>query len=173
MINNEPWLLRTISLKTRTRTQPFCDAVRSRDHRYVISGIEVASYRGEFFYTGFEAAYVFPLAYEGHWIDNNYSRWITIPPEKGGTINSVQNGLLLRTDIHQLFDNYDFLIKPDVCILTFPKDIVTNNLRIIIRLCSLCLIIAVLPASILIRGFLATLNDLLISFYVGTSGRLS
>src|ERR1700733_2579641 len=98
MTNNEPWLLRTISLKTRTCTQPFRDAVRSRDHRCVISGIEVASYRGEFFYTGFEAAHVFPLAYEGHWIDNNYSRWITIPPEKGGTINSVQNGLLLRTD---------------------------------------------------------------------------
>ena len=120
MINNEPWLLRTISLKTRTRTQPFCDAVRLRDHGCVIPGIEVASYRGEFFYTGFEAAHVFPLAYEGHWIHNNYSRWITIPLEKGGTINYVQNGLLLRTDIHQLSDSYDFSINRDVCMPIFP-----------------------------------------------------
>ena len=69
--------------------------------------------------TRFEAAHVFPLAYEGHWIDNNYSYWITIPPEKGGTINSVQNGLLLRTDIYQLFDSYDFSINPNVCMPTF------------------------------------------------------
>ncbi|XTI92473.1 hypothetical protein V2W45_1472037 [Cenococcum geophilum] len=107
-------LLRTISLKTRTCSQPFCDAVRSRDHRCVISGIEVTSYRGEFSYTGFEAAHVFPLAYEGHWIDNNCSRWITIPPEKGGTINSVQNGLLLRTDTP--IDNYKIMFfMPNYC----------------------------------------------------------
>jgi len=31
-------------------------------------------------------------------------------------LNSVQNGLLLSSDIHQLFDNYAFSIKPDVCI---------------------------------------------------------
>jgi hypothetical protein len=63
---------------------------------------------------GFEAAHIFPLAYEGHWNDNGYSRWITIPPENGGTINSVQNGLLLRSDIHQLFDSYIVSVNPDV-----------------------------------------------------------
>ncbi|KAL9099258.1 MAG: hypothetical protein Q9163_005223, partial [Psora crenata] len=28
-------------------------------------------------------------------------------------INSKQNGLLLRSDVHQLFDTYDFSINPD------------------------------------------------------------
>jgi hypothetical protein len=57
---------------------------------------------------GFEAAHIFPLAYEGHRIQPENTR--------GGTINSVQNGLLLRSDIHQLFDSYDLSINPDVCL---------------------------------------------------------
>jgi hypothetical protein len=31
-----------------------------------------------------------------------------------GFINSVQNGLLLRSDIHQLFHGHDVSINPDV-----------------------------------------------------------
>jgi hypothetical protein len=65
---------------------------------------------------GFEAAHIFPLAYEGHWSQFNYGRWISLPSETGGTINSVQNGILLRNDIHALFDGYAFSINPDVCI---------------------------------------------------------
>lgn len=64
---------------------------------------------------GFEAAHIFPLAYLGHWNDNDFSRWIDDPSPIGGPMNSIQNGLLLRTDIHQLFDNYFFSINPDVC----------------------------------------------------------
>jgi hypothetical protein len=66
---------------------------------------------------GFEAAHIFPLAYEQHWNNQGYSRWLSIIPDTGGSINSVQNGLLLRGDIHQLFDMYEFSINPDVCIL--------------------------------------------------------
>jgi hypothetical protein len=175
MVSDEPWLLRTISLQTGTRTQAFRDAVRSRDRQCAISGEEVPSYGGEPFYMGFEAAHIFPLAHEGHWIDNNYDRWITIPPEKGGVINSVQNGLLLRGDIYQLFDSYNLSINPDVYMpYIFCKHIVANNyLRIITRLCSLSLIRRVLSAGVLAKNFLMTVDDLLISFYVGTSGRLS
>ncbi|KAF1808661.1 hypothetical protein P152DRAFT_462221 [Eremomyces bilateralis CBS 781.70] len=111
-VNNEPWLLRTISHSTGTRTDSFRNAIRSRDRRCVISGQKaVGAYRNN--WRGFEAAHVFPLAYEGDWTQHGYDRWITIPPEKGGTINSVQNGMLLRTDIHQLFDSYDLSIDPD------------------------------------------------------------
>ncbi|KAF1816448.1 hypothetical protein P152DRAFT_464000 [Eremomyces bilateralis CBS 781.70] len=81
-VNNEPWLLRTISHTTGTRVKPFCAATRARDRRCVISG-------------------------------NGYDRGITIPPEKGEAINSVQNGLLLRTDIHELFDMFNISINPD------------------------------------------------------------
>jgi HNH endonuclease len=65
------------------------------------------------YWDGFKAAHIFPLAYEGHWIDQNYDRWITIQPIRGGSINSVQNGLLLDANIHQLFNVYGISINPD------------------------------------------------------------
>lgn len=63
---------------------------------------------------GFEAAHIFPLAYLGYWNEHGFN-WIADPSPAGGPINSAQNGLLLRADIHQLFDNYFFSINPDVC----------------------------------------------------------
>jgi len=59
-------------------------------------------------------AHIFPLAYEDHWRNDGYDRWITVPLASGGSINSVQNGLLLDSAIHQLFDSYSFSINPDV-----------------------------------------------------------
>ena len=66
-------------------------------------------------YRGFQAAHVFPLAYESTWIGQDYGRWITEVSTKGGSINSVQNGLLLSSEVHQLFDDYSLSINPDVC----------------------------------------------------------
>jgi hypothetical protein len=112
-VNNEPWLVRTISHSTGTRVKSFCDAVRSRDRQCVISGEKaVGAHLNR--WRGFEAAHIFPLAYESHWTEHGYDRWITIPLENGGTINSVQNGLLLESAVHQLFDSYDLSINPDV-----------------------------------------------------------
>ena len=108
-------MLRTISVQTGTRVQSFRDAVRSRDRRCVVSGRRVIG--AEFGkWNGFQAAHIFPLAYEGHWREHNFSRWITLPPTTGDNINSVQNGLLLTNTLHSLFDTYDFAINVDVCI---------------------------------------------------------
>ena len=120
-VNDEAILTRTISITTGTRIQEFRDRVRQRDGRCVVPKTEnlsaaVGSWTG--FWTGFEAAHIFPLAYEQNWNNENFSRWITIPATRGGTINSVQNGLLLQTNIHQLFDTYFFSINPDV---SFPQ----------------------------------------------------
>ena len=109
--------MRTISLASGTRVAEFRDAVRQRDKRCVITGEPVL--RAEHgIWRGFQAAHIFPLAYEGHWIEHNYGRWIDIPPmkESAGSINinSVQNGILLRDDIHTLFDGYDISINPNV-----------------------------------------------------------
>ena len=106
-----------ISQQTTNRTQSFCDAVRSRDGQCVITG-QQAPDAANGRWDGLQAAHIFPLAYEGHWNQSNYPGLITIPPasEAAGNINSVQNGLLLRNDIHQLFDSYDFSINPDVCL---------------------------------------------------------
>ena len=96
-----------------TRVAAFRKAVRERDRRCIITG--KLARRAEYgIWRGFEAAHIFPLAYEGHWNQHNYGRWITIQPDTGGSINSVQNGLLLRSDIHDLFDGYDISINPDV-----------------------------------------------------------
>jgi hypothetical protein len=107
-----------ISQQTGNRTQSFCDAVRSRDGQCVITG-QQAPDADNGNWDGLQAAHIFPLAYEDHWNQSNYSNLITIPPasETAGSINSVQNGLLLRNDIHHLFDCYDFSINPDVCLL--------------------------------------------------------
>jgi hypothetical protein len=145
-----------------------------RDRRCVISGTEAVG-ADVGFWTGFGAAHVFPLAYEGHWIAHNYSRWITIPPEKGESIHSVQNGMLLRSDVHQLFDSYALSINPDVCIpYIFFKGILADSyLRTITRSYSSPPIRIISLANILIRGFWMTLNDLLISSCVGISDRQS
>ena len=114
-LSNEPILTRMISTKTGTRVEDFRHSIRSRDRRCIISGEEAVNAdigRWE----GFEAAHIFPLAWEGHWKESNFDQWITIPPKKGGSINSIQNGILLREDIHSMFDSYDLSINPDVCI---------------------------------------------------------
>jgi hypothetical protein len=63
---------------------------------------------------GFQAAHFFPLAYEEMWKCNNFARWITIPPTTGGSINSVQNGILLDSGTHEQFDAFLFSINPTV-----------------------------------------------------------
>ncbi|KAF2177197.1 hypothetical protein K469DRAFT_733016 [Zopfia rhizophila CBS 207.26] len=113
-VNNEPWLVRTISYASGTGTQTFSDAVRSRDRRCIISGREALDADDDN-WRGFEAAHIFPLAYEGYWSDYNYGRWITIPPANPtkGSIILMQNGLLLDSAIHQEFDGYDLSVNPD------------------------------------------------------------
>jgi hypothetical protein len=175
-INNETPLLRMISLQTGTRVQAFTDAVRSRDRQCVITR-RVAINADDDDWTGFEAAHIFPLAYEQYWQEFNYGRWIKSPSNgeeiKGGKINSVQNGLLLSSDIHQLFDTYQFSINPDVCINTFLIFFVTANnyLRTITRLYTFVLMGMALLGISSIKDLSMILKDQLTSFYVGISDR--
>ena len=73
-------------------------------------------------WTKLEAAHVFPLESENLWNQFGYSRWITNMNETTGIskINSVQNGLLMKRDLHSAFDQYFFSINPDVCTLGGP-----------------------------------------------------
>jgi hypothetical protein len=106
-----------VSQQTGTRTQSFCDAVRSRDRQCVITGRQAPDPDNDR-WDGLQAAHIFPLAYQSHWNQSNLSSLITIPPasQTAGNINSVQNGLLLRNDIHHLFNCYGLSINPDVCL---------------------------------------------------------
>jgi hypothetical protein len=98
-----------ISSKATPRLKAFSDAVRKRDMGCAISGLSVSDDDWE----GLEAAHIWPIAYAGDWNAQQLDKHITIPAE-GSNINSVQNGILLRTDIHHVFDSYNFSIDTKV-----------------------------------------------------------
>jgi len=94
-LNNKPWLVRTNSVTARTRIAAFRDAVRKRDGRCVITG-KVARGAESDDWDGFEAAHVFPLAYQGHWGGYDYDRWVTILAATGSSINSVSEWIAIQ-----------------------------------------------------------------------------
>ncbi|KAG0633420.1 hypothetical protein HOY80DRAFT_991710 [Tuber brumale] len=94
--------------------QPGNYYIVTNDSRCVITGRPaVLGHIGR--WRGFEATHIFPLAYEEQWNDSDYSRFITIPPaiDSHGPIYSVQNGILLTSDMQQFFDSYDLAINAD------------------------------------------------------------
>ncbi|KAG0134057.1 hypothetical protein HOY82DRAFT_482005 [Tuber indicum] len=130
-VTDETPLTRTTTLPAGTRVESFRDAVRERDRRCVITGTRVLlPHLGR--WRGFEVTHIFPLAYEGHWNDHNYGSWITIPPadEPHGSINSVQNGILLTMEIHDFFSSCDLAINPDdnYKIVCFTPDLARYNI---------------------------------------------
>ena len=117
-INDEPWLVRTRSIGPGgPRTPSFKHAIRQRDGRYVLTGeIATTGYAG--LWCGFQAAHLFPISHATEWAQEGYGSWISPEyiPQSGGTINSVQNGMLIQNTYHELFDNYLIAINPDVSI---------------------------------------------------------
>jgi HNH endonuclease len=117
-VSDEPWLARLISYVISGREDVFRDGVRARDMKCVITGVRnrIAQWGH---WEGFQAAHVFPLPLETLWIQFDYGRWITNMDGVTGDskINSVQNGLLLSSNAHSLFDQYMIGINPDVSIL--------------------------------------------------------
>ncbi|PUU73050.1 hypothetical protein B9Z19DRAFT_1035641 [Tuber borchii] len=113
-ITDEVALTRTSSMTSGTRVESFRQAVRERDGGCIATG-RPAPLAHLGWWMNFETAHVFPLAYEKLWNDCNYSRFITDPPAdpSHGTINSVQNGILLTREMHYAFDNYSWSINPD------------------------------------------------------------
>ena len=133
IVNNEPWLVRTRSVGLFALEDSFRDALRERDHRCVITGLP--AYHAKYGpWTGFTATPIFPLTHERHWVTHGDDKWITIPGSSG-PITSVQNGMLLRSDISTLFESYILAINPDVSIISiFLGAPTTNNpLRTVTR----------------------------------------
>ena len=110
MINNEVPLIRAYSTQSGSRLASYRSAVLERDRKCLVTGVpafDSAPY--------LHAAHIFPLAFEGHWITQNYKRWIAEPSSSSDSkINSARNGLTLRSDVHAQFDAYAFAINPDV-----------------------------------------------------------
>ncbi|EER37218.1 conserved hypothetical protein [Histoplasma capsulatum H143] len=116
----------------------FRDGVRARDGRCVITG-DLNQFAPFGRWTGFDAAHVFPLQHENIWIDQGYSCWVTNMEDEVGAsrINSTQNGLLLRRDVHALFDSYILSINPDdgYKIISFGLDNARVDGRILDPIC--------------------------------------
>jgi HNH endonuclease len=117
-VSDKPWLARLISYSLSNREDGFRDGVRARDRKCVITGNpnNLAQYGR---WDMFQATHIFPMHLENLWIQFDYGRWITnMDGVTGATkMNSVQNGLLLLSHVHSLFDQYMIGINPDVSIL--------------------------------------------------------
>ncbi|PUU82980.1 hypothetical protein B9Z19DRAFT_1149666 [Tuber borchii] len=120
--NNEPWMARTISVGAQAPPEEFRDAVRVRDRGCFITG---QTARGAAYgdWTGYTATPIFPVTHEQDWATHGHDSWITIPGTRG-PLTSVQNGMLLRSDISHLFENYHLSINPDdgYKIVSFIRD---------------------------------------------------
>ena len=171
-VNNEPWLVRTRSVGPDAPPESFRNAVRERDYRCVITGVHaIDAVWGD--WTGYTATPIFPLTHEQHWNTLGYDWWITIPGSRG-LITSVQNGMLLRSDLAILFESYILSINPDVSMASIFLGVPTtyNPLRMITRSSPSGAIITALLAPVSIRTSVKISNDPLINSYAGTSDRL-
>ncbi|KAI9762699.1 MAG: hypothetical protein M1840_001166 [Geoglossum simile] len=112
-VSNEAWLHRVISYSVSGRDNSFRDGVRARDGKCVISGIRKKSTASN--WSPFEASHIFPLELESLWVQFNYGRWVDDIDDDAGIskINSCQNGLLLRSDVHKDFDQYLLSVNSD------------------------------------------------------------
>jgi hypothetical protein len=89
--------------------------VRARDGKCVFTGIvNPRAHLNN--WAGWEACHIFPLEKESFWVENNFDRWITNTHSgnHSAPIHSIQNGFLLTSHLHQLFDDYSISVNPDV-----------------------------------------------------------
>ncbi|OBT53081.1 hypothetical protein VE04_05710 [Pseudogymnoascus sp. 24MN13] len=102
------------SMKLSSRTKSFHVRVIARDDQCVISGTPHPKDEAP---TSFSTCHIFPFARERTWVEKGMARFITDeehPARENDTkIHSVQNGLLLRDDIHSSFDAYALTVNVD------------------------------------------------------------
>lgn len=87
----------------------------------------------------FNTVHIFPLNAENVWIQCGYGRWITDMDDTNrvSKINSLQNGMLLREDIHSMFDQYLISVNPDdhSKIVVFEEDMDRLDGRVLDPVC--------------------------------------
>lgn len=70
-------------------------------------------------FAGFDAVHIFPVANEDEWVNEGYERFMRdgakLEDVSLTKINSAQNGLLMRSDIHALWVAWGVGINADVC----------------------------------------------------------
>ena len=102
-------------LETGTQDGSFCDAVRRKDRRCIITDDPVrVAHAGR--WRSFDSCQVFPLAYKGKWKEIGYVSLSDPLTNKsdGYCIHSVSGGILLNCTIHRYFNAYKMTINPDI-----------------------------------------------------------
>ncbi|KAJ3497570.1 hypothetical protein NLJ89_g10332 [Agrocybe chaxingu] len=85
---------------------------RARDGKCLITGLQTLTFRR------LKVAHIFPRAHDAEWIRKGYPSKITDTADEacmGGPskIDSVQNVITLRSDLHDAWDNYEFGVNPN------------------------------------------------------------
>ncbi|KAK9489836.1 HNH endonuclease-domain-containing protein [Lipomyces doorenjongii] len=116
LITNEFCITRVLSYTVSGRDESFRRRVRERDGKCVITGVVNPKRLVDANdWTGYHAAHIFPLSAEQWFIQSDFSRWITNREDGHDTgINSCQNGLLMATHVHALFDNFSSYFNDDL-----------------------------------------------------------
>ncbi|KAK9236183.1 hypothetical protein V1525DRAFT_407797 [Lipomyces kononenkoae] len=112
-VSHEQCITRAYSRTVSRRDRHFREQVRARDGKCVITGnSNPAAHRG--YWSGFEAAHIFPSSHEELFKALDFPRHITLKAGCSDSgINSCQNGLLMQSNVHQQFDSFGFGIDPD------------------------------------------------------------
>ncbi|EAW10400.1 HNH endonuclease signature motif containing protein [Aspergillus clavatus NRRL 1] len=101
---------RTLSLSNTARNASFAQQVRARDGRCVITG-QINRTAEHDIWVGFDAAHIFPLALDSIFASQGFQHVVTHNDPLG--VNSLQNGLLLDSAIHHLWDWYSLAVNPN------------------------------------------------------------
>ncbi|GBE89982.1 hypothetical protein SCP_1800040 [Sparassis crispa] len=106
---------------TAAITEHYRRRVRERDPCCLISRLRVSA--GD--YSRHKEAHIFPCAHIDDWIKQGFPGYITdpAPPSQVGgptKIDSIQNIILLRGDLHDAWDNYMFGVNPDAGYIVIP-----------------------------------------------------
>lgn len=120
------------SKQTVCQTDHYCQRTRDRDGKCLLTGLQSHTWHR------LKAAHIFPHVHDVEvsflnkwfyfaelpiciqWNRRGYPSLITDPAPilaLGGPskIDSIQNVILLRSDLHDAWDNYEFAVNPDVC----------------------------------------------------------
>lgn len=97
---------------TPARGHHYRDRGRARDGKCLITGLQTQTY------SRLKVAHIFPRAHDNEWKSKGYPSKITDTADEariGGPtkIDSVQNVITLRSDLHDAWDNYEFGVDPN------------------------------------------------------------
>jgi len=115
-LSNEVFMRNHEHYSVAGRETRFRNEIHARDKKCVISGLTNPDENiSHGIWPGLHAAHIFPLMFENLWNQFGYSKWITDIDNdtRSRTINSAQNGFLLRKSIHTIFDQFLLSVNPD------------------------------------------------------------